>query len=112
MSGGDTISLFPATISLTVSFISLTVSFISLTVSFISSILVLGYPAEIYTFGGQYFLAGFGFALGYILSAYLYVPVLYPLGTLTTNEVRYINTFIQTYVKHKIAKRFDISFVL
>ena len=57
-------------------------------VSFASSILVLGCPAEIYTFGGQYLLDGVGFSLGYILSGLIYVPVLYPLNTITANEVR------------------------
>ena len=52
-----------------------------------SSIMVLGYPAEMYTFGGQYVLNSFGWALGYFLSGFIYVPVLYPLKTTTTNEV-------------------------
>ena len=60
---------------------------LSLTVSFVSSIMIIGWPAEVYTFGGQYFLGGFGFALGYLLCAFIYVPVLYPLKTTTANEV-------------------------
>ena len=71
--GGNTISVLPATLSLTV--------------SFVSSIMLIGWPAETYEFGGQFFLSGFGFALGYFLSAYIYVPVFYPLGTTTSNEV-------------------------
>ena len=72
--GGSTISVLPATISLTI--------------SFISTVLILGYPAEMYTFGGQFFLAAFGWALGYFLSGIIYVPVLYPLRTTTSNEVQ------------------------
>ena len=45
------------------------------------------FPAEIYTFGGQYFIGNFGWALGAVLSCMVYVPVLYPLGTITANEV-------------------------
>ena len=71
--GGSTIGILPATLSLTI--------------SYMSSITVLGYPAEMYTFGGQYLLNSFGWALGYFLSGFIYVPVLYPLKTTTTNEV-------------------------
>ena len=71
--GGGSISLLPETISLTI--------------SYISTIMLLGHPAEMYTFGGQYFLAIFGWALGYFLSGIIYVPVLYPLRTTTSNEV-------------------------
>ena len=60
---------------------------LSLTVSFISSILILGDPAEIYTFGGQFFLSKFGWALGAVLAALVFVPVLQPLGTSSVNEV-------------------------
>ena len=72
--GGNTIRFRPASVSLMV--------------SFASSILVLGCPAEIYTFGGQFLLDGVGFALRYVLSGLIYVPVLYPLNTITANEVR------------------------
>ena len=45
------------------------------------------FPAEIYTFGGQYFIGNIGYALGSVLACLVYVPVLYPLGTITANEV-------------------------
>ena len=71
--GGDKISILPAAISLAV--------------SFISSISILGHPAEIYTFGGQYFLAKIGTCLGSVITCLIFVPVLYPLKTVTSNEV-------------------------
>ena len=52
-----------------------------------SSVSMVGIPAEIYTFGGQYMLCGIGWTLGNILSVLIYVPVLYPLQTTTANEV-------------------------
>ncbi len=68
---------------------------VSLTVSFISSILILGYPAEIYSFGSQYWVGNFGWAfLAPVLSAVVYVPVLYPLQTTTSNEVGRLKTCI------------------
>ena len=50
--GGGAIGVLPATLSLSISYMSL--------------IMVLGYPAEMYTFGGQYVLNSFGWALGYL----------------------------------------------
>ena len=58
---------------------------LSLTVSYMSSILVLGYPAEMYSFGSQNWLGIFGWSLGALLSVLIYVPVLYPLKTITAN---------------------------
>ena len=76
--GGDRISVWSAALSLTV--------------SFMSAASMLGYPAEIYTFGGQFWLGTLGWALGAFLSAVIYVPVLYPLQTTTSNEVNYFGS--------------------
>ena len=71
--GGQTIAIWPA--------------ILSLSVSFMSSVSMLGLPAEIYTFGGQFWLGTLGWTLGHFLSVLVYVPVLYPLQTTTANEV-------------------------
>ena len=71
--GGQTITLLPAVLSLSV--------------SFVSSVAMLGLAAEIYTFGGQFWLSTISWPLGHILSVLIYVPVLYPLRTTTANEV-------------------------
>ena len=71
--GGQTIAIWPA--------------ILSLSVSFMSSVSMLGLPAEIYTFGGQFWLGTLGWTLGHFLSVLVYVPVLYPVQTTTANEV-------------------------
>ena len=71
--GGQTIAIWPA--------------ILSLSVCFMSSVSMLGLPAEIYTFGGQFWLGTLGWTLGHFLSVLVYVPVLYPLQTTTANEV-------------------------
>ena len=60
---------------------------LSLTVSFISSILILGEPAEMYTFGGQLMISKLGWVLGAVLSTVIFVPVLHPLKLTSVNEV-------------------------
>ena len=65
----------------------------SLTVSFISSILILGEPAEMYTFGGQLWISKFGWMLGAVLSTVIFVPVLHPLKLTSVNEVNSSNQF-------------------
>ncbi len=60
---------------------------VSLMVSYVSSILLLGYPAEMYGFGAQLWVSVFGFFLGAAGGALLFVPVLYPLRLTSVNEV-------------------------
>lgn len=64
----------------------------SLTVSFISSILILGEPAEMYTFGGQLWISKFGWLLGAALSTVIFVPVLHPLKLTSVNEVKQLKS--------------------
>ncbi|XP_048251305.1 sodium-coupled monocarboxylate transporter 1-like isoform X2 [Haliotis rufescens] len=52
---------------------------ISILVSFMSAILILGTPAEMYREGTQYYLYTFGLIGAIVISAVLYVPLLYPL---------------------------------
>ena len=59
--------------------------------SYVSAILVLGYPAEMYAFGGQMWLHAIGTALGAALACVLYVPVFYPLKITSINEVSCFN---------------------
>ena len=60
---------------------------VSLTVSFISSILILGEPAEMYTFGGQLMISKLGWMFGAALSTVVFVPVLHPLKLTSVNKV-------------------------
>ena len=60
---------------------------LSITASYVSALLVLGYPAEMYAFGGQWLLHAVGTALGAVLAAVLFVPVFYPLKLTSVNEV-------------------------
>ena len=59
--------------------------------SYVSAILVLGFPAEMYAFGGQMWLNAAGTALGAILACVLYVPVFYPLKLTSINEASFFN---------------------
>ena len=59
----------------------------SLTVSHISTVTILSYPAEMYFHGIQYWLGNFGNAIGATLSAFVFVPVFYPLKLISVNEV-------------------------
>ncbi len=60
---------------------------LSFTVSYISTILILGFPAEIYSFGGEFIMTSFGTWIGIALSCVVFVPVLYPLQITSVNEV-------------------------
>ena len=55
--------------------------------SYVSAILVLGYPAEMYAFGGQWILHAVGTAIGAALACVLFVPLFYPLKLTSINEV-------------------------
>ncbi|XP_048236774.1 sodium-coupled monocarboxylate transporter 1-like [Haliotis rufescens] len=50
----------------------------SLLLSFMSAIFILGFPAEMYTAGTQFYLQVLGNMLGCALAALLFVPMLYP----------------------------------
>lgn len=60
---------------------------ISILVSFQSAILILGVPAEIYTYGIQYYLFVIGFTIGGMLAVILFVPLFYPLKLTSMYEV-------------------------
>ncbi|XP_052220142.1 sodium-coupled monocarboxylate transporter 1-like isoform X1 [Dreissena polymorpha] len=59
---------------------------ISILVSFMSAILILGTPAEMYTAGTLYFMYLIGMILAIILSALIFVPLLYPLRLTSSFE--------------------------
>merc|ERR1712038_46618 len=59
---------------------------LSYTVSFISTVLILGFPAEIYSFGAEIVMGSLGIALGNPLAVFIFVPVLYPLKFTSVNE--------------------------
>ena len=60
---------------------------LSMMVSYISTINLLGYPAEMYAFGAQYWLGVFGVVLGACLASWVFVPLFYPLQLVSVNEV-------------------------
>ena len=60
---------------------------LSIMASYVSAILVLGYPAEMYAFGGQWILHAVGTAIGAALACVLFVPLFYPLKLTSINEV-------------------------
>ena len=62
---------------------------LSILVSGISAILVLGEPAEMYTYGSQLFLKTFGYSLICIISGFVFVPVFYRLKVKSSFEVNY-----------------------
>ena len=71
--GGRNMKLFPVAISILV--------------SFASAIMILGTPAEMYTAGTLYFIYMFGLVIAVILSAQMFVPLLYPLKLTSSFEV-------------------------
>ena len=71
--GGRTMGLVPVSISLVV--------------SYVSSITFLGISAEIYYFGAHMAFFFLAHVIGAILSAVLFVPLLYPLKITSANEV-------------------------
>lgn len=61
---------------------------IALMVSFLSAIAVLGFAAESYAFGLQYFTYCIGYYLiGTPIIAYFYLPVFFKLNAVSVNEV-------------------------
>ncbi len=59
----------------------------SIFMSFISAILVLGNTAEMYLHGGQAFLQTIGASAAYFITAFIVVPILYPLKLTSKFEV-------------------------
>ena len=59
----------------------------SLVVSYISTITLIGYPAEMFAFGVQYYWFTLGIFLGILLSTFVCVPLFYPLKLTSVNEV-------------------------
>ena len=70
---------------------------VSMIATYVHSNLILGYPAEIYYFGAQYWLYCAGQSLGAILACIVFVPVFYPLQMTSVNEVRFYHTY-KTYI--------------
>ena len=62
---------------------------LSIVVTYMSAVMVIGMPAEAYSYGGQLFLAAIGEAIGICIAAVFVVPVLYPLELLSLNKVSY-----------------------
>uniref|UniRef100_A0A3P8UQJ9 Solute carrier family 5 member 6 n=1 Tax=Cynoglossus semilaevis TaxID=244447 RepID=A0A3P8UQJ9_CYNSE len=52
---------------------------LSLIASFQSAVAIIGVPAEIYTYGTQYWFIGFAYILGLIIPAHVFIPVFYRL---------------------------------
>src|SRR5438309_81365 len=53
---------------------------LSLLASFLSAITLLGLPAEIYTYGTQYWIQVITFPLIMFITSYFFIPVFYSLG--------------------------------
>ena len=60
---------------------------LSLMMSFVSTMLLIGYPAEIYGFGIQVWLGCWGTMIGMVIASVFIVPVFYPLKLTSVNEV-------------------------
>ena len=71
--GGRSMGLVPVTLSLVV--------------TYVSTITLLGYPAEMFAFGVQYYLFTIGILLGIAVCTVIFVPMFYPLKITSVNEV-------------------------
>ena len=67
---------------------------LSMFMSYISAILVLGNAAEIYLYGIQLWLQNIGSIMAYIVAAYIFVPVFYPLKVVSSNQASGSDHFI------------------
>ena len=63
---------------------------LSLAASYISAIFFLGFPAETYAYGIQYWMGSIGKALGCVVGVILFVPMIYPLKLTSVNEYLYL----------------------
>ena len=59
----------------------------SILMSFVSALMVLGNTAEMYLHGGQFFLQVIGVSLAYLVTAYIVVPIIYPLKITSSFQV-------------------------
>ena len=66
---------------------------LSLMVSFESSIMMLGFPAEVYSYGLMFWLTIFGFMLTLTIGTKIVVPLFHPLGIKSVYEVKLITIF-------------------
>ena len=60
---------------------------ISMTVSLLSSVLILGYLAEMYIYGTQLWMYSIGASLSCVFAGLLFVPLLYPINLTSSFEV-------------------------
>ena len=60
---------------------------ISMAATFYSSILIIGFPAEFYLYGGMFWLYAGGIAVGAFVAIVVFVPVFHPLKLTSVNEV-------------------------
>lgn len=60
---------------------------LSLLASFLSAITLLGLPAEIYTYGTQYWIQVITFPLIMFITSYFFIPVFYALRLTSSYEV-------------------------
>ena len=60
---------------------------LSIVVTYMSAVMVIGMPAEVYSYGGELILGAVGEIVGISLAAALIVPVFYPLKLLSVNKV-------------------------
>lgn len=61
---------------------------LSLIVSFESSIFMLGFPAEVYGHGTQFWMVHVGLLFTFLCVAQVIVPLVYPLGITSVYQVR------------------------
>ena len=61
---------------------------VSLFATFLSAIAIMGIPAEVYTYGIQYFMTYLSFMAMPLISAWIYAPVFYRTKVTSANEVR------------------------
>ena len=59
----------------------------SATASYLSTVVLLGFPAEMFAFGIQHWLGVFATAAGALLAVTVFVPVFYPLKLTSVHEV-------------------------
>lgn len=64
---------------------------LSLLVTFQSSIMMLGYPAEIYVYGIMFWLTAFGFVITSLISTVIFIPLFHPLKMTSVYEVSHNN---------------------
>ena len=71
---------------------------ISLMVTKASALTLLGFPAEVYAYGSQWFVSLPAYMLGAIATVFLFMPVFYPLPITSINEVSVCEMTLGPYV--------------